>query len=139
MIYFTSLLCGQNREMEEFFVNRRGIYAPPCVPHCCSLPLTFHYEGNCYSGSLIRTGVSSVDVLCCLSCVWVFLNQRLFSWSCSTLFYSHSFSSQFTTCFWKTKLTPWYLPPPVVHVLYMLYHTNECMLYHTNELIVLGD
>ena len=99
--------------------NRRGIDAPCCVPSGCILPLsfkTFRCTGSPDSGSIIPGFITSCELL-------PFQDAGLPQPTLFPLVASHlpvgKFLelSQFTVRLWKSKLTPWCLPPPRVHVL----------------------
>ena len=99
--------------------NRRGIDAPSCVPSGCCLPLsfkTFHSTGITDSSPLIPDFITPGELK-------PFLHAGLPQPTLFPLITSHlpvgKFLelSQFIERLWKSKLTPWCLPPPRVHVL----------------------
>ena len=99
--------------------NRRGIDAPSCVPSGCSLPLsfkTFRSTGSTDSSPLVPGFITPGELK-------PFLHAGLPQPTLFPLITSHlpvgKFLelSQFIARLWKSKLTPWSLPPPRVHVL----------------------
>jgi hypothetical protein len=99
--------------------NRRGIDAPSCVPSGCSLPLsfkTFRSTGSTDSSPLVPGFITPGELK-------PFLHAGLPQRTLFPLITSHlpvgKFLelSQFIARLWKSKLTPWSLPPPRVHVL----------------------
>ncbi len=99
--------------------NRRGIDDPSCVPSACSLPLsfkTFRCAGSTDSGSLIPGFITPGELKPFLH---TGLPQTilfpLITWHLPVGKFLEL--SQFIARLWKSKLTPWSLPPPRVHVL----------------------
>ena len=99
--------------------SRRRIDARCCVPSGCSFPLsfkTFHGAGSTDSGPLVPGFITPGELKS-------FLHSglrlpTLFPLSTSHLPVGKFLEfSQFITCLWKSKLNPWYLPSPRVHVL----------------------
>ena len=99
--------------------NRRRIDARCCVPSGCSLPLsfkTFRCAGSTDSGPLVPGSITPGELK-------PFLHAGLPPPTLFPLITSHlpvgKFLevSQFIVCLWKSKLTPWCLAPPLVHVL----------------------
>ncbi len=99
--------------------NRRRIDSLCSVSSGCSLPLsfkTFRCVDITDSGPLVPGFITPGELLPFLHAV--FPQGTLFP-----LITSHFpvgkflVISQFITCLWKSKLTPWCLPPPRVHAL----------------------
>ena len=100
--------------------NRRGIDAPSCVPSGFSLPLsfkTFRCAGSTDSGPLVPGFITPGELK-------PFLHAGLPQPTLFPLISSYlpvgKFLelSQFIARLWKSKLTPWSIPPPRVHVLF---------------------